>query len=497
MNGLTGLIKLRDFRGVWKQYQPRLPGMPKAPPQGYKPAGLFDPSREPGGRGYREGTVRRWANGLHIKIKGEWFPYDEEHHAILRGNKWVPLKQPRQQREISVLTDKQLLDVEREAFRLADAAENGEIDGEEAANGLKDIISGLIDMCNDVAEMSPVLKRTNQFFEMNDYHDIGAAYENMDPDDPESLLAVAEAIGEFLNSPDFDMFMELAEGMSKLTTEKRKKIGGREDPDLVKKGGFFAKAARPAKLEMLGTQGIASTCLLRTTEDGTKAVQKFDVLAAENGQMRSTLMTDAPPSQREAAAYELAKLFGWKIVPETGVIHDNLPDSDTLKKVINKEGAEFISYSKVADPDAVYQASCQRFVEDSSALADACSDIKFQQVDPEYIRERFGETAEQDAWRISAFHILTCNTDGHPGNILVDKSGHLYAIDNSLSFGGEKEFLSIFSDFKAEEMPDEVKRELRQVKPEQIRQALEPYGLGDAAEAVEKRLKRLIDLTGG
>ncbi|MCU0267412.1 MAG: SCO1664 family protein [Acidimicrobiales bacterium] len=116
--------------------------------------------------------------------------------------------------------------------------------------------------------------------------------------------------------------------------------------------------------------------------------------------------------QREVAAYELATALGWDLVPVT-VARDDAP-----------LGEGSLQHFVTADYDQHY----------------------FTLLDDE---------AHHDAFRkICVFDLLANNTDRKSGHVLLDDDGHIWAIDNGLSFHHEFKLRTVIWDFAGEPIPD-------------------------------------------
>jgi uncharacterized repeat protein (TIGR03843 family) len=119
--------------------------------------------------------------------------------------------------------------------------------------------------------------------------------------------------------------------------------------------------------------------------------------------------------KREIAAYELAAALGWDLVPRTVRRFDDAP---------------------------LGEGSLQRFIE-----------ADFEQ---QYFTLLEEERFHPQLRRMCAFDLLANNTDRKGGHVLVDADGHLWGIDNGLSFHAEFKLRTVIWDFAGEAVPDEL-----------------------------------------
>lgn len=97
-----------------------------------------------------------------------------------------------------------------------------------------------------------------------------------------------------------------------------------------------------------------------------------------------------------------------------------------------------------------------------------------------------------DMHRMAALDWITGNTDRHPGNMMQGKSGRYYAIDNGLAFPDDtdpREYRSHpHKEVTGQKIPQEVKNEIRALKPEHIAAAMKESGFSDRdIKAVQAR----------
>ena len=114
---------------------------------------------------------------------------------------------------------------------------------------------------------------------------------------------------------------------------------------------------------------------------------------------------------REAAAWELSRWLGWELVPETVVRVDAPLGPGSLQRFV----------------DADFQHHYFTLLEDAS---------------------------HHDALRsIATFDLLLNNADRKSGHCLIDSDGHIWAIDNGLSFHVEPKLRTVIWDFAGEPVP--------------------------------------------
>jgi uncharacterized repeat protein (TIGR03843 family) len=135
--------------------------------------------------------------------------------------------------------------------------------------------------------------------------------------------------------------------------------------------------------------------------------------------------------KREVAAYELSSALGWEVVPFT----------------VSREDA----------PHGI--GSVQRFI-----------DADFEQ---HYFTMLEDEETHDQLQRMAVFDFVCNNTDRKGGHCLIDPNGHIWGIDNGLSFHAEFKLRTVIWDFGGEEIDDELLADL---------QSLVDTGLNDAVK---------------
>jgi uncharacterized repeat protein (TIGR03843 family) len=73
--------------------------------------------------------------------------------------------------------------------------------------------------------------------------------------------------------------------------------------------------------------------------------------------------------------------------------------------------------------------------------------------------------------KLTAFDFVANSTDRKSGHVLLGKDGHIWAIDNGLSFHAEFKLRTVLWDFAGEPIPDDIRTDLS---------TFVDVGLGDA-----------------
>jgi uncharacterized repeat protein (TIGR03843 family) len=165
--------------------------------------------------------------------------------------------------------------------------------------------------------------------------------------------------------------------------------------------------------------------------------------------------------RRELAAYHLSQALGWRLVPTT-VERDDAP---------------------------LGQGSLQRFVD---------ADLE-QHYFTLYDDERWHDQLRT----ICLFDLLVNNTDRKSGHCLLDGEGHIWAIDNALTFHSEFKLRTVIWEFGAQPMPEpllaDVERLLDRGLPDELEALLDPaerLALVDRATSVVHQRTYPVDHTG-
>jgi uncharacterized repeat protein (TIGR03843 family) len=165
--------------------------------------------------------------------------------------------------------------------------------------------------------------------------------------------------------------------------------------------------------------------------------------------------------QREVAAYRLAAALGWGIVPPTAL-----------------------------GTGPLGEGSIQAFV-----------DARFEH---HYFSLRSEGLGEEDLRAICVFDLLANNTDRKSGHCLWGRDGHVYAIDNGLSFHHQWKLRTVLWDYVGEPIPDDLVADiaalLERDVPPGICALLDPFEV----DALRTRMRAIVhdpvfpeDETGG
>ena len=125
--------------------------------------------------------------------------------------------------------------------------------------------------------------------------------------------------------------------------------------------------------------------------------------------------------KREVAAYELSNALGWDVVPFT-IARDDAPHGI---------------------------GSVQRFI-----------DADFEQ---HYFTMLEDESTHDQLQRMAAFDFVCNNTDRKGGHCLIDSHGHIWGIDNGLSFHAEFKLRTVIWDFGGEDIDEDLLSDLQEM----------------------------------
>jgi uncharacterized repeat protein (TIGR03843 family) len=171
----------------------------------------------------------------------------------------------------------------------------------------------------------------------------------------------------------------------------------------VPEAELTADVLRRGEVEIVGRMPWSSnaTFLVEACLDGATARGIYKPHAGERP------LWDFPDGlyRREVAAYELSAALGWEVVPLT-IVRDDLPHG---------------------------VGSLQRFV-----------DADFEQ---HYFTLLDDEATHDQLRRMAVFDIVSNNTDRKGGHCLLDADGHIWGIDNGLSFHAEFKLRTVIWDF--------------------------------------------------
>jgi uncharacterized repeat protein (TIGR03843 family) len=154
--------------------------------------------------------------------------------------------------------------------------------------------------------------------------------------------------------------------------------------------------------------------------------------------------------KREIAAWVVSDALGWGLVPPT-VRRDDAP---------------------------LGIGSLQRFI-----------DADFEQ---HYFTLLEEERYHSQLQRMCAFDLIVNNTDRKGGHCLVDADGHIWGIDNGLSFATEFKVRTVIWDFAGDPIPDDVREDVMALLdrglPSELDVLLDPF----ERDAVCTRARALV-----
>jgi len=148
--------------------------------------------------------------------------------------------------------------------------------------------------------------------------------------------------------------------------------------------------------------------------------------------------------KREVAAYELAASLSWDLVPPTAARRDAPLGAGSLQYCVDALAGEH--YFSLLDEPSHHMA----------------------------LR------------RIAAFDLIVNNADRKSGHCLLDRCGHIWAIDNGLCFHAEPKLRTVIWDFAGEQIDDELLTSL-----ELLSRAEVPAVMADLLD--EEEIKALSD----
>lgn len=154
--------------------------------------------------------------------------------------------------------------------------------------------------------------------------------------------------------------------------------------------------------------------------------------------------------RREAAAYELDRALGWRLVPETIVRHDA--------------------------PLGV--GSLQRFVE-----------AKFEE---HYFTLLEHDELHDQLRTITVFDLLANNADRKSGHCLLDETGHIWAIDHGVCFSDEPKLRTVMWDFAGQPVPDTLKDDIAGLRAGGIPDPLCELLLPEEIDALHRRVDAVL-----
>jgi uncharacterized repeat protein (TIGR03843 family) len=158
--------------------------------------------------------------------------------------------------------------------------------------------------------------------------------------------------------------------------------------------------------------------------------------------------------KREVAAFLVSEALGWDLVPPTVLRH-------------GPHGLGSVQFFVRAQEDAHFFT-----IEEDAAYAN-------------------------DLRRLAAFDVVANNADRKSGHCLVDEDGHLWAIDNALTFHAEPKLRTVIWDFANEPLPAAILADLTALQDQLVhgaalRQVLDDLLSNGEIAALRRRLRQLI-----
>ena len=155
--------------------------------------------------------------------------------------------------------------------------------------------------------------------------------------------------------------------------------------------------------------------------------------------------------RREVAAFELAGIIGWDIVPLTVEVGESAP---------------------------LGAGSMQLFV-----------DAVFEE---HYLTLVADDAHRRSLRRIAAFDVIANNTDRKSGHCLLDRSGDIWGIDHGLCFHPEPKLRTVIWDFAGEPLDEQDLEALRAVDAGEVDRRMRNLLEADEREALCDRLGVLL-----
>ena len=201
---------------------------------------------------------------------------------------------------------------------------------------------------------------------------------------------------------------------------------------------------------------VKITNLLPDHQDDLSGVELLGVYKPRRGEAPLWDFPEGTLCQRELASYLVNVALGWDLVPPT---------------VLRTGPHGFGSVQLFVDCDA----------------------------DQHFFTFRDDQRYCDQLQRLVAFDLITNNADRKSGHCLLDKQGHIWAIDHGITFNSDYKLRTVIWDFAGQPIPEEMLRDMRrmlnEIGPKQ------PLGrrlhkLLDESEmaAFRRRTQRLLDL---
>lgn len=211
-----------------------------------------------------------------------------------------------------------------------------------------------------------------------------------------------------------------------------------------------------ARLEVLTTGGIDVRGRMPWSSNATFLVHlcgpSGEVLGVYKPERGERPLWDFPPGlwRREIAAYELATALGWELVPLT-----------------------------VARPDAPLGPGSVQL---------------FMPFDPEvhYFTLFEDEATHGTLRQLAIFDLLANSTDRKGGHVLRGSDGHIWAIDNGLSFHEEFKLRTVIWEFGGDLMGSELVEPVEALLDEGLPEALARWLDDDEQDALLRRARVVV-----
>lgn len=171
---------------------------------------------------------------------------------------------------------------------------------------------------------------------------------------------------------------------------------------------FFSEFSKSRKNYKDITSGVNGSLLCNF--DKCSGVFKPIDLETKSKDVRKTVdIRTTPQAFREVAAYKVSELLGLDVVPPT-----------TMR-------VQTVARFEDAVNEKALAGSCQLFVKGKNA-SEVTSALK-------KMKHKITPKFKQEFLKLQLLDIITCNTDRHGGNFMIDlKNERVYGIDNGLSF---------------------------------------------------------------
>jgi len=205
-------------------------------------------------------------------------------------------------------------------------------------------------------------------------------------------------------------------------------------------------------VELLG-QILSSSNIIFLTSVDDGELQAMAVYKPRRGERSLWDFSHGTLCTREVAAYVVSQALGWPLIPPT-VLRDGPYGPGALQLYID------------ADPEANYFT--------------------------------FREERLPDLLPVALFDILVNNADRKGGHLLLDIRGHIWAIDNALTFHTESKLRTVIWDFAGQPIPEEYQAVLRRLQEHLAGesapcQMLAKLLIEDEVAALQGRLAALLE----